>query len=61
MKMHNPQRVHRVKPLGWWYGEPLPEDYLTNPKYIFKPGRMLTDFYATDQDLKSADNETQGA
>ena len=38
----------RPRPLSFLYGEPLPDDFYTNPKYIRKPGekRTLADFYA---------------
>ena len=38
----------RPRPFSYYYGEPLPDDFYTNPKYIRKPGekRTLADFYA---------------
>ena len=38
----------RPRPLSFFYGEPLPDDFYTNPKYIQNPGekRTLADFYA---------------
>ena len=40
----------RCRLLSTFYGEPLPDDYYTNPKYIRKPGekRTLSDFYAEE-------------
>ena len=43
-----PKDERRCHLLSSFYGEPLPDDYYTNPKYIRKPGekRTLSDFYA---------------
>ncbi len=36
----------RRRLLSTFYGEPLPDDYYTNPKYIQKENGTLSDFYA---------------
>jgi hypothetical protein len=36
----------RVLPLDYFYGEPLPQDFYTNPKYKYTKERTLADFYA---------------
>lgn len=39
---------HRPLPRSCFYGEPLPADFYTNPKYIYTGTRTIADFYADD-------------
>ncbi len=39
----------RPLPLSCLYGDPLPDDFHTNPKYIRPVDGVLSDFYSSEQ------------